>query len=291
MALLRDSKAVVSAELVRGKTPPSKLRFWDIDSGILLRAFPLNIPNLLNTSLAMSSDGKTVATGSGEAGDSSILLWDTVTGQRRARLQGHASGAITTLAFSPDSRFLASGGRDTTVLLWEVPPGRLEHLWSVLTRGQEELARSIKKLGARPATAVPLLKEYLFRAAELDMRVQGWITDLDHDKFEVREKASQELERVGLRAGFRLRLARQRSSSLEARRRIEAALAKLEELEEKTKESVSDGPLLSLAVLEEVGTPEARGALEELAKAPEQSLVAREAGAALRRLNRQRRVP
>jgi hypothetical protein len=48
---------------------------------------------------------------------------------------------------------------------------------------------------------------------------------------------------------------------------------------------------LSLAVLEEVGTPAARQALEGLAKGPPTSRVAREARAALERLAKKRRQP
>jgi hypothetical protein len=46
---------------------------------------------------------------------------------------------------------------------------------------------------------------------------------------------------------------------------------------------------IALAILEELGTPDARRALEELAKGPAKSVVTRDATAALDRLAKRRR--
>jgi hypothetical protein len=48
---------------------------------------------------------------------------------------------------------------------------------------------------------------------------------------------------------------------------------------------------LSLTVLEEIGSPEAQQALQELAKGPAKSTIVREAGAALERLAKRRKTP
>ncbi|MEX2142461.1 MAG: serine/threonine-protein kinase [Pirellulales bacterium] len=66
--------------------------------------------------VAVSPDGRLTAA----AGDDGVIqLFDTATGDRRARLSGH-QGAIYALAFSPNGDVLASGGIDRQIRLWDV---------------------------------------------------------------------------------------------------------------------------------------------------------------------------
>ena len=67
------------------------------------------------TSVAFSTDGKILASGSA---DMTIRLWDTGTGKHEATLAGHVA-RITLLQFLPDGETLASGSRDDTVRLWD----------------------------------------------------------------------------------------------------------------------------------------------------------------------------
>jgi WD40 repeat protein len=64
--------------------------------------------------------------------DETIKLWDV--GQAVRTLRGHTDG-VRSVAFSPDSRLLASGSWDNTVILWDVETrtlrGHTAPVWSV----------------------------------------------------------------------------------------------------------------------------------------------------------------
>lgn len=74
------------------------------------------------TSVAFSTDGKTLATGSA---DTTIRLWDTGTGKHEVTLTGHVGG-ITLLQFLPDEETLASGSYDDTIRLWDLKTRQLK---------------------------------------------------------------------------------------------------------------------------------------------------------------------
>ena len=74
----------------------------------------------LVTSIAFCPDGKTLASGSQ---DSTIKLWDVVSGQQLRTLSGRAS-SVQTVAFSPDGKTLASGSQDGAIKLWDIASGQ-----------------------------------------------------------------------------------------------------------------------------------------------------------------------
>ena len=72
----------------------------------------------LRTVFCWSPDGRMLA----EVRDFSnkvIRIWEVSTGSLRREFKGH-EGSVLALAFSPDSRYLASGSADTTVLIWDL---------------------------------------------------------------------------------------------------------------------------------------------------------------------------
>jgi WD40 repeat protein len=75
--------------------------------------------------LAFSPDGKILATGGGgfdKQADkpwSNLKLWDLVEGKEIANLEGHPT-AVSSLAFAPDGKTLASCSTEGTVIVWQV---------------------------------------------------------------------------------------------------------------------------------------------------------------------------
>jgi hypothetical protein len=156
-----------------------------------------------------------------------------------------------------------------------------------LGAGQDETAGAAKKMAANPKEAVPFLRERLRRAAEAESRAKGCIALLGSEQFQVREKATRELQKLGADAAPALQLALfKQSLSLEARRRIEDLLTNLKKSGTALPDSEPRSILLSVSILEEINNADAVQVLRELAKGPADAIVAQQARAALRRLKK-----
>jgi len=77
-------------------------------------------------SVAISPDGRTLASGGGDTNRSNpeLKLWDATDGREQCALTGHTKD-VRSVAFSPDGRLLASASDDTTLKLWDAANGRL----------------------------------------------------------------------------------------------------------------------------------------------------------------------
>jgi hypothetical protein len=205
------------------------------------------------------------------------------------------------LAFSPDGRLLASGSWDRTIVTWDVTgnrtanrtPGKLEaealkRLWDELAETDAKKAfRAIQTLQSHARQSVPFLNEHLHPAPAINAkRVVQLITDLDHEDFDTREKASKDLRELGDAVEEALRAALAKKPSPEMRRRAERILAQLD-----TSRSPSLlRSLRAVEVLEHLATTEAKELIRKLAEGPSEARLTREAKAALERLAR-RTVP
>jgi eukaryotic-like serine/threonine-protein kinase len=92
------------------------LRGWDVADDRLLW-FQVQADSQYD--LAFRPDGRQLAT----TGRGEIHLRDSKTGRVVRTLQGH-SGVVNRLAYSPDGRWLASGGADRLVKVWDTGDGR-----------------------------------------------------------------------------------------------------------------------------------------------------------------------
>jgi WD40 repeat protein len=244
--------------------------------------------------VAVSPDRRTLAT---MAYDGTLRLWDTGTG-KVLLLHPGTLGANKSLAFSPDGRALVSVGSDATVLVWDVPgpeaEGRLPlkdvgadqlpRLWNDL--GADDAARgfqAVLTLGAAGEEAVTFLADRLKPAGPIDEKqIAKLIAELDADKVQDRERATEELVRAGKQAEKAVRKALGDRPPVEVRRRLEYVLSKLTGTVAQSPEVVRG--LRAVEVLEAIGTPAARKVLESLAGGPAESRLTLDARAALARL-------
>ncbi|MBI1918107.1 MAG: WD40 repeat domain-containing protein [Planctomycetes bacterium] len=315
LSLLRqtDSSAVTSLAyspdgrmLVASRTD-DEVRLWELATG--QERLRIKHPGRV-TSIALSPDGRIVA--SAYAGDHGratagkpqgpaneqgevIRLWDVFTGREIHRFVGHRGGVMA-LAFSPDGKQLASAGKDTTALLWDVQAVRkamrlertkhlqeeLRALWTDLGGTDAGKAfRAVGKMVGDPAQSIPFLKRHLRPVESVDAERLGLLlADLDSKIFARREKAQTELEQMGARAEPALQQALKMRPSVEVRRRVEKLLQKLEtgRLPEQRQQR------RALEVLEHIGSTEARQVLKSLAAGAEHAWLTEEAKAALRHL-------
>ncbi len=262
------------------------LRLWELATGLERRS--VNLPHYAE-SMALAPDGRLLAWAGFEGPRQDkfrVSLFDLAVGKPVRSWAGHRSH-VAALAFSPDSRLLASVSADTTGLLWgaappAVPaalsPDEREAAWRDL--GGADAAKAytaLLALGSDREGAVPFFRERLRPVtAASPERFARLVAGLDSDQFAVRAKAKEGLAQLGPGAEPLFRKALERAPSAEARKALRELLGGLEAGQLRD--------LRAVEALEMVGTPAARQVLQALSRGESGSRLTQEARASLRRL-------
>jgi formylglycine-generating enzyme required for sulfatase activity/serine/threonine protein kinase len=123
MAVSPDGRMMAEVAALKAKDGVP-LVVWDVVAGTKrsTKDFASTIK-----SLAISPDGMWIATGHE---DGTIHLWEAATLTKKAALTGHEA-AVTSLAFTPDGKQLASGAAKSNgpIRLWEVATGKEQEIF------------------------------------------------------------------------------------------------------------------------------------------------------------------
>lgn len=97
------------------------IRVWDTETGKVVSEFEtLATCRATITCIALSPDGRKIACG----GEQTIFVWDTQIGRVVLLLEEHIE-YVSSVAFSPNGKLIASGSLDTTVCIWDGETGNI----------------------------------------------------------------------------------------------------------------------------------------------------------------------
>jgi hypothetical protein len=231
--------------------------------------------------------------------ETSVHVTELATGKELRRFTGQ--GEIQEMSLADDGSLLVTRGADSTAIVWTLAglekamrprdatrrAEELDALWKGLADGDAAKAyQAVWALAESPGQAVALVRERVRPAGALAgaeaERLARLLAELDGEEFGRREKAAEDLARMGraVEAAVRAELGKGANSE-DVRRRLGQVLDKIERAE-LTGEALR--PLRALELLEQVGTAEAREALAALAKGMAEARLTQEAKAAEARL-------
>jgi WD40 repeat protein len=270
-----------------------RVQLWELATR---REIPLTLPGVKGYGIDLTPDGR-ILVALGPKGDIVFFHWPS--GEMVGKLPDEAKGRWLVM-LSPDNRRLATlESSESSALVWDVTglvsrplpviaqpaEADLRRWWVDLADASPGKAyKAVWQFIAAPEQTVPFIAGVLrpVKPAETAV-VARLIADLDSPKFQVRQKASQELERLGESAVGGLQKVRNGASSIEQARQIDRLLNKFE--------GRVPGPeqlraTRAVTTLEQIGGQTARKVVAGLAAGAAGARLTREAEAALDRLRR-----
>jgi WD40 repeat protein len=287
IALSPDGRLIATAG------PKGEIRLREVLTGLELAR--LKVDDVLVPALTFSPDGRLLASG---GYDGTLRLWDL---EGSAPRQGKIRAWVTSLAWSPDGARIVAGLADGTAAVCSCPPRDAEPappaksepagLWAAL--GERDPTRALAAVrewsaflragsGEERSASLALLKERLSPIAK--ERLDELIRQLDDDEYEVRVRATGELQRYGAAAGPALRRALEGTPSAEVRQRATMLLKTLGDATITSADVLRT--LRAIEVLERAASPEARAILEALAGGADAARETQEARLAIDRLKK-----
>lgn len=285
---------------------------WEVATGKELFSFKTNQPALNqqqqqqrmamgypptgSVAMTFSPDGRFLAMG---GMDNTIRVYDVRDGKELGKFAGH-EGSIMALAFAPNGRTILSGSNDTTALAWDggamlataarpvvdLKDDEVKNLWSDLaSQDGAKVYKAITTLSAAPKQAVPLFKQQVKPepgiAAE---KIEAMIKDLDSNDFNVRQKADEDLEKLGPLALPAFKKVLESGPALETRQRVEKLVQRLETNAEPPPDQLR--AIRVVRILEWLGDADAREVLDTLAKGAAGARLTVDAQEAVERLSK-----
>jgi hypothetical protein len=284
-----------------------QITLWDVLSGKTVVNIDVSNSAASATAITCSADGRLLAWAESlpQGGDRTIRLYDSLNGREVARFDGHL-GPVQCLRIHSlgDRPLLVSGSQDSTALVWDLrgvmdelrrttprlSDRQRDQVWADL--GAEDagaMHRASWVLLAAGEDAVPLLTERLRPAPtdpELGAKIDRLVAQMDDDLFSVREQASQKAAEFGEAAEPYLNEALKSTASAEARHRIRRLLADIAG-KPLVLSSDQQRAIRAVQILEQIGGPKSREALEHLATGQPAARLTQEAKNALARLERE----
>jgi WD40 repeat protein len=244
-----------------------------------------------NAAMGIAPDGRSIFC---SGNDGVIHIYETATGKIRRSLTRHRD-YVMALACTKDGRRLVTASTDVTALVWDISlsgivpknaapsdPAEQAKQWNALESPDAKSAyAAMAMLGRHPKTAISLIRAHVkpVTGSPNDAVLDRLVAELNDERFDVRAKATKELDQLGeaVVPGMRTRVGK--APSLETERRLIQFLEKYDPV------AISPARLREIRALEllEQLMPASREALAELAQGAPNARITRAAAAALAR--------